>query len=125
MLGREPVARVGALAGHCPLAKNLSRSRREVERQRLRKRIIQPLGDRDSIFGCGACALAVACKGIGLERAAFSTIAVLTDKTRAADDSYLRLAVYDTIPQGAAARLLTYWRKHPDPGFTPLDHAAE
>jgi hypothetical protein len=70
-------------------------------------------------------ALAVACKGVGLERAAFSTIAVLTDKTRAAEDSYLRLAVYDTIPQGAAARLLTYWRKHPDPGLVSLDHAAE
>jgi hypothetical protein len=70
-------------------------------------------------------ALAVACKGVGLERAAFSTIAILTDRTRAAEDSYLRLAVYDTIPQGAAARLMGFWRAHPEPALAQFDQAAE
>ena len=80
----------------------------------------------DEILRDGSAqALAVACKGAGLERAAFSTIAVLTDKTRAAEDSYLRLAVYDTIPQGAAARLLDFWRTRSESALPQVDQAAE
>ncbi len=70
-------------------------------------------------------ALAVACKGAGLERAAFSTIVTLADRGRTAEDAYLRLAVFDTIPQNAAARLLGFWRTHRDFEMQRLDQAAE
>jgi len=56
--------------------------------------------------------LAVACKGAKAGRATFSAVAVLCDKTRAAEDSYLRLASFDGIPQGAAERILASWRVH-------------
>ena len=51
--------------------------------------------------------LAVACKGAGVDRATFSALAVLTahDGNAAA-----RLAAFDQVPQGAAARLTGFWR---------------
>jgi hypothetical protein len=54
--------------------------------------------------------LALACKGIRVGRATFSAIAVLSDRMRATEDSYSRLAVYDTVPECAAERMLAYWR---------------
>jgi hypothetical protein len=55
-------------------------------------------------------ALAIACKGARTGRATFSALAVLSDRSRAAEDSYLRLAAYDAIPQAAAEQLLAFWR---------------
>jgi hypothetical protein len=56
--------------------------------------------------------LAIACKGAHSGRATFSALAVLCDKTRAAEDSYLRLAAYDGVPLSAAERMLSSWRNH-------------
>jgi hypothetical protein len=44
---------------------------------------------------------AVACKGAGLDRAAYSAIALL---------SGAGLAAYDAVPQAAAARLTSFWQ---------------
>jgi hypothetical protein len=55
-------------------------------------------------------ALAIACKGARTGRATFSALAVLADRSRAAEDSYLRLATYDAVPQAAADRMLAFWR---------------
>jgi hypothetical protein len=54
--------------------------------------------------------LAVACKGAHAGRAVFSALAVLCDKSRAAESSYLRLASYDEVPLSAAERILASWR---------------
>lgn len=50
--------------------------------------------------------LAVLCRGAGLDRTAFSTIALL----RCAPE--LPLAVFDTVPVEAARRLTRQWRAH-------------
>jgi hypothetical protein len=55
-------------------------------------------------------ALAIACKGAHARRATFSALAVLTDASRAIDDSYTRLASYDAVPLGAAEHMLAHWR---------------
>ena len=54
--------------------------------------------------------LAIACKGAHATRATFSALAVLCDRTRAAEDSYLRLAGFDDVPLSAAERILATWR---------------
>jgi hypothetical protein len=51
--------------------------------------------------------LAVACKGSGLDRAAFSALAVLTARD---NNASTRLAAFDRVPQGAAERLTGFWR---------------
>lgn len=53
-------------------------------------------------------ALAVACKGARLTRAAFSTLAVLFAPSPEANAS--RLVAYDAIPQAGAENLVRYWR---------------
>jgi hypothetical protein len=60
-------------------------------------------------------ALAIACKGARTGRATFSALAVLCDRSRAAEDSYLRLASFDAVPQGAAERMLAFWRAQNSP----------
>ncbi len=50
--------------------------------------------------------LAVACKGAGLDRAAFSAIALLTGPELGCE----RLSHFDSIPQTGAERLLDFWR---------------
>ncbi|HTT96628.1 MAG TPA: DUF2336 domain-containing protein [Rhizomicrobium sp.] len=54
----------------------------------------------------GEC-LAVACKGAGLDRAAFSAITVLV---RRDGDVDARLCAFDNVPQNAAERLTGFWR---------------
>lgn len=88
------------------------------------------LGVRDSmadeiLMDTSVQSLAVACKGIHVGRATFSAIAILSDRSRAAEDSYLRLAVYDTVPQSAAERMLSFWRNQRDPIVQAFDKAAE
>ena len=46
-------------------------------------------------------AMAVACRGAGIDRAAYSTIALLTARA---------LADFENIPQAAAARLVAFWQ---------------
>ena len=60
----------------------------------------------DILADASGQSLAVACKGAGLDRAAFSAIALLT--THAPDPA--RLAHFDAIPQAGAERLLDFWR---------------
>jgi hypothetical protein len=67
--------------------------------------------------------LALACKGIRAGRATFSAIAILSDGMRGAEDSYSRLAVYDTVPECAAERMLAFWRNQREP--VAYDKAAE
>jgi Uncharacterised protein conserved in bacteria (DUF2336) len=53
-------------------------------------------------------ALAVACKGAHLTRAAFSALAVLLAPDAAAREP--RLAAFDSVPQDGADNLVRYWR---------------
>jgi uncharacterized protein (DUF2336 family) len=63
------------------------------------KRILsEPSGD----------ALAIACKGAHLTRAAFSTLAVLFAPDPQAADQ--RLAAYEAVPQDGASGMLRFWR---------------
>jgi hypothetical protein len=54
--------------------------------------------------------LAALCKGAGFRRVIFSAIAVLANANATTDNSYRRLAVYDTVPQDGATALLAFWR---------------
>jgi hypothetical protein len=54
--------------------------------------------------------LAVACKGAGLNRAAFSALVVLTAKGGQAE-SYVMLDAFDAVPVAEAARQLRLWRE--------------
>jgi hypothetical protein len=62
-------------------------------------------------------ALAVLCKGAHLDRAAFSTLALL--KGAIEGDATVQLSVFDTVPQHAAEKLTSYWLLH----HAPLEHA--
>jgi hypothetical protein len=58
-------------------------------------------------------ALATACKGLGLSRAVFSSLAILADHQRDVAQSYTRLDVYDDVSATDAARQLRFWRESP------------
>jgi hypothetical protein len=72
-----------------------------------------------------ARALAVLCKGARLSRATFSAIALLSDRNRSADDSYLRLASFDVVPASAAKTMLAFWRTRPSAHQVSFSRAAE
>ncbi len=55
-------------------------------------------------------ALAVACKGVSLDRAAFSALALLTQPGRDRAHAFAMLDSYDTVPVSEATRLLRGWR---------------
>jgi hypothetical protein len=61
-----------------------------------------PAGLARTIFADRA-ALAIACRGAGLDRAAFSAIALITGA--AAPEAY------DEVPEAAARRLVAFWRE--------------
>jgi uncharacterized protein (DUF2336 family) len=56
-----------------------------------------------------AMGLAIACRGAGLSRAAFSTFAVLTARSDAQMEA--RLAAFDSVPEKGAATMLAFWRQ--------------
>jgi len=56
-------------------------------------------------------ALAMACKGVGLDRVAFSTLALLAHPGRDRIHSYAVLDVFDSVPTSEAERVLRGWRK--------------
>jgi hypothetical protein len=62
---------------------------------------------KDILTDATGQSLAVACKGNGLDRATFSTIALLTAHGA---NPLERLSAYDQIPQAAAERLTEFWR---------------
>jgi hypothetical protein len=78
---------------------------------------------REILDDSAAQSLALACRAVHMSRAGFSALAVMSDRMRAAEDSYLRLAVYDTVPQAAAERMLAFWRARRAPAR--FSHAAE
>jgi Uncharacterised protein conserved in bacteria (DUF2336) len=67
-----------------------------------------PADTAENIIGdASGQSLAVACKGSGLDRAAFSALAVLTAR---GGNASARLAAFDQVPQCAAERLALFWR---------------
>jgi hypothetical protein len=56
-------------------------------------------------------ALAVVCKGGGVSRSTYSTLAVLAAKDPSAGSLYDRLAAFDAIPENGARRMLAHWRR--------------
>jgi hypothetical protein len=55
-------------------------------------------------------ALAIVCKGAGVNRATFSALAVLAGPVRRAGENFALLSIYDRVPANGAARLLAVWR---------------
>jgi Uncharacterised protein conserved in bacteria (DUF2336) len=72
---------------------------------------IEPATARSILLDRSARALAIACKGAHLTRAAFSTIALLTESGRGAAETRDRLSTFDAVPEAGAERLLEYWRR--------------
>jgi len=68
------------------------------------KTAAQILGDETGI------ALAVACKGANMDRAAFSALAILARPGRDRIKAYAVLDAFDNVPAGEAARVLRGWR---------------
>lgn len=56
-------------------------------------------------------ALAAACKGMRLNRATYSTLALLF-APHGEDSTEQRLGVYDAVPQEGAENLIRFWRAH-------------
>ena len=56
-------------------------------------------------------ALAVACKGAGLDRAAFSALAVMAAPARAPALRFAVLDAFDNVPAAEASRVLRTWRE--------------
>ena len=55
-------------------------------------------------------ALAVACKGANIERAAFSALALLAHPGRDRDHAFAMLDAFDTVPMSEATKVLRGWR---------------
>jgi hypothetical protein len=55
-------------------------------------------------------ALAVACKGAGLDRAAFSALALMARPGRSRAQAYAVLDAFESVPAGEASRVLRNWR---------------
>ena len=58
-------------------------------------------------------ALAVACKGANIERAAFSALALLTRPGRDRAHAFAVLDAFDNVPTSEATRVLRGWREAP------------
>ena len=56
-------------------------------------------------------ALALACKGAGLGRAAYSALAMLTDSSHDTAKAYARLDMFDAVAMPEAVRQLRAWRE--------------
>jgi len=69
---------------------------------------IEPVTARRILSEPSGNALAAACKGARLTRAAFSTLAVLFAPDAKPDDT--RLSAYENVPQDGADNMLRYWR---------------
>jgi hypothetical protein len=64
-------------------------------------------------------ALAVLCRGAGIDRATFSAVALLCGTRE------MPLAVFDSVPMHAAARLVQFWRAQSDAPVSECIRAAE
>jgi uncharacterized protein (DUF2336 family) len=56
-------------------------------------------------------ALALACKGAGVGRAAYSALAMLVDESHDTAKAYARLDMFDAVPTPEAVRQLRAWRE--------------
>ena len=56
-------------------------------------------------------ALAVACKGSGISRTTYSTLAVLAGTEASPAALCGRLAAFDAVPENGARRMLAHWRR--------------
>ena len=54
--------------------------------------------------------LAVACKGARMDRAVFSTLALLTHPARDRSDAFVMLDTFDNVPTSEASRMLRNWQ---------------
>ncbi|MGH6872479.1 MAG: DUF2336 domain-containing protein [Rhizomicrobium sp.] len=54
--------------------------------------------------------LAIALRGAGLSRAAYSTVALIADGVHSAEENAARLAAYELVPPRAAQALMQFWR---------------
>lgn len=68
---------------------------------------LPPPTAKDILTDASGQSLAVACKGSGIDRATFSSIALLTSH---GGNPLERLSAYDQVPQAAAIRLTEFWR---------------
>lgn len=62
-------------------------------------------------------ALAIACKGANLDRAAFSALALLVRPGRDRAHAFAVLDAYDTVPMSEATRVLRGWRGEQAPAY--------
>jgi len=57
-------------------------------------------------------ALAVACKGAHIDRAAFSALALLSHPSQECRQAFAMLDAFDDVPSGEATRVLRGWREN-------------
>ncbi|MGN6515042.1 MAG: DUF2336 domain-containing protein [Rhizomicrobium sp.] len=71
---------------------------------------IEPVVAQNILHDRSGRALAIACKGAHMTRAAFSALTLLTETNAAPDETRERLSSFDSVPLTGAERLLDYWR---------------
>ena len=96
-------------AAHCLVTQ--ARSGRAVAELLAEKLDVDAATARQIVDDETGNALAVACKGAGLDRAAFSALAVLAAPTRAPAQSFAVLDAFDGVPAAEASRVLRTWRE--------------
>ena len=62
-----------------------------------------------------AHALATLAKGIGVNRATFSAIAILAGPARTVHENFRMLATFDRVPPNGARQLVAFWRLRAEP----------
>jgi uncharacterized protein (DUF2336 family) len=70
---------------------------------------IDDLTAMEILQDASAMGLAIACRGAGLSRAAFSTFVVLTARNDTQTEA--RLSAFDSVPEKGAATMLAFWRR--------------
>jgi hypothetical protein len=74
---------------------------------------VEPAMARQVLDDESCAALAVACKGANIDRAAFSALALLTRPGRERAHAHAVLDAFDNVPTSEATRLLRGWRENP------------
>ena len=72
---------------------------------------VEPSMARQILEDETGAALAVACKGAQINRAAFSALAILSRRGRDRDGIYAVLDAFDAVPLSEATRVLRGWRE--------------
>jgi Uncharacterised protein conserved in bacteria (DUF2336) len=74
---------------------------------------VEPAMARQILDDESGAALAVACKGANIDRAAFSALALLTRPGLERSHAHAVLDAFDNVPTSEATRLLRGWRETP------------